>query len=120
MDSIFSSTRLCNVHEIFVRFQAIFCTEFDDKRKFTSNLLNEFMENMFEILNNKNAEIESKIHALNIIRDLFVHKDMAEPIHSYIEKAVIVAINGFKSSNWNVSIVAFTIYCCEMSNNTKY
>ncbi|XP_065213217.1 tRNA (32-2'-O)-methyltransferase regulator THADA isoform X2 [Planococcus citri] len=80
---------------------AIICTEFDDKRKFTSNLLNEFMKNMLKILNDQEAEVETKIHALNIVRDLFVHKDLAEQIHGFVEKGVIIAIAGFKSSNWN-------------------
>lgn len=60
---------------------------------------------MFDILSEKKMEIESKVHAMNILCDLFKHKDMAEEINNFIERAVIIAINGFKSTFWSVSIL---------------
>lgn len=59
---------------------------------------------MFKVLNDRDVAVESKVHAMNILCELFKHKDMSDEINMFIERAVIISINGFKSLNWSVSV----------------
>lgn len=47
---------------------------------------------------------EIKIHALNILRALFRHSQIAEVVSDYVEDGLIVAFKSYDASTWAVSV----------------
>lgn len=68
------------------------------------------MDSIFRIFELPESAVESKVHALNILRALFRNKDLAEEMSNYVEKSVIISVNGFKSTHWNVSEYLLQFY----------
>lgn len=62
------------------------------------------MKQLLELSSSKDHSIDTRIHALNILRALFRNSELREAVNPYVEDAFIVAISGFKSASWGVSL----------------
>ena len=97
--------------------QAILSTEYDGtiRKRGTSVMLRMCVERLLSICGREISmdvvAIEPKIHATNILRTLFRNKDLDEQMTLYVERALILAVQGIQSSRWNVSLFSdsFTI-----------
>lgn len=69
-------------------------------------MLNTFVDKLLSILECETdvigTAIESKIHSSNILRALFRNKDLDEQMSCFVERALMLAVQGIQSSFWNV------------------
>lgn len=48
-------------------------------------------------------QLESRTHALNILRALFKHNQLNERVVPHVPKGFMVSISGFDEPNWGVN-----------------
>lgn len=53
--------------------------------------------------------VETKCHALNILRALYRHTLLGEMVSPYVAEGLTIAIQGFNASTWAVS----QIFCID-------
>lgn len=92
--------------------QAVLSTEYDGniRKRGSSHLLDTFVKRLLDICARKTdvsetGVKESKIHAANILRALFRNKDLDEQMSSFVERGLVLALQGVQSPFWNVSVV---------------
>ena len=79
--------------------------------KSSGSVLRLTMERLLGTAGNTEAELESRLHCLNILRALVRDSKLGDTITSFIETALKVSVTGFKSSNWaerNASTLLFS------------
>ena len=50
----------------------------------------------------KGESLDGRIHACNILRALFRDNRLGEAVGEFVEQGIVMAIKGFKSTNWAV------------------
>ncbi|XKL67194.1 hypothetical protein PGB90_010614 [Kerria lacca] len=80
---------------------AILSTECGIIRKCKSNpLFDLFMRRIMDISNSITSVIDSKVHAMNVLRMIFKNKEFTEIIDIYIERSIMLAIIGIRNVSW--------------------
>ena len=82
--------------------QAIVTTEPDVSQR--SQVFSETMEALLrccEIKEEANGDV--RVHASNILRAMVKNNKLGEKISPFLERAIVCALEGFKSANWAVS-----------------
>lgn len=50
----------------------------------------------------EHPELDVRVHGLNILRALFRNNKLGESMNQFLERGILCAIRGFKSSIWSV------------------
>lgn len=77
------------------------CTEKSTKKSCSSYLGN-VMKSLFDICTSSDCSELARVHALNILKTLFKNAQLGEEVLIYVETAIIIAMDGIKSSYWPV------------------
>jgi hypothetical protein len=62
------------------------------------------MVTLLELGSNEVCSTETRTHAMNILRSLFRNSQLGEMVSPYVPQGFSVAIEGFTSQTWSVSI----------------
>lgn len=63
-----------------------------------------------DISNSITSVIDSKVHAMNVLRMIFKNKEFTEIIDIYIERSIMLAIIGVGSPFWKASLNNILLY----------
>jgi hypothetical protein len=77
------------------------------------------MESLLEIAANEKAS-ECRIHALNILRNLYRESRLNQVIGPYVARGLILSITGFEAPDWPVRFLMRLSCLVVFRNQTSY
>lgn len=75
----------------------------------SSSTLQTWLEHLVKLAGNTSSTPETRTHSFNVLRALFRNMQLGEVVGPFVERAIMVAIEGFNASTWPVRFSVFYI-----------